>query len=35
MKILQWDTNGFCHHYTRLESGKFKWPMHPGDMVAM
>ncbi|WP_025745022.1 IS66 family insertion sequence element accessory protein TnpB [Salinivibrio costicola] len=35
LKILQWDTNGFWLHYRRLESGTFKWPMHPKDTVAM
>ncbi|WP_131826363.1 IS66 family insertion sequence element accessory protein TnpB, partial [Salinivibrio costicola] len=33
LKILQWDTNGFWLHYRRLESGTFKWPMHPKDTV--
>ncbi|AJR05509.1 IS66 Orf2 family protein [Photobacterium gaetbulicola Gung47] len=35
LKILQWDTNGFWLHFRRLENGKFKWPLHPQDTVAM
>ncbi|WP_428477057.1 IS66 family insertion sequence element accessory protein TnpB [Photobacterium japonica] len=35
LKILQWDTNGFWLHYRRLENGKFQWPRHPQDTVAM
>ncbi len=35
LKILQWDTNGFWLHYRRLENGKFKWPGHQKDTIAM
>ena len=26
IKILEWDTSGFCLHYKRLERDKFRWP---------
>ncbi|WP_245600424.1 IS66 family insertion sequence element accessory protein TnpB [Psychromonas arctica] len=26
LKILFWDTNGFCLYYRRLEKGHFMWP---------
>lgn len=35
LKILQWDTNGFWLHYRRLEKGRFKWPRHPKDTIAL
>ncbi|WP_305816443.1 IS66 family insertion sequence element accessory protein TnpB [Photobacterium leiognathi] len=35
LKILQWDTNGFWLHYRRLETGRFKWPNHPKDTIAL
>lgn len=31
LKILFWDTNGFCLYYRRLEKGTFKWPKPNAD----
>lgn len=28
LKVLYWDSTGFCLWYKRLERDKFKWPKH-------
>jgi len=28
LKIIYWETNGFCAWYKRLEKDKFPWPMN-------
>jgi transposase len=28
LKIMYWETNGFCQWYKRLEKDKFPWPMN-------
>jgi len=33
LKILYWDTNGFCLWYKRLEEEKFRWPKSGNDVV--
>lgn len=31
LKVLYWDSNGFCLWYKRLECGKFPWPRTEED----
>ena len=35
LKVLYWDTNGFCLWYTRLEKGRFHWPTKSGSMTLL
>ena len=35
LKILHWDTNGFWLHCRRLEQGRFHWPRHAQDQLAL
>ena len=28
LKIIYWETNGFCQWYKKLEKDKFPWPMN-------
>ena len=31
LKILQYDVNGYCLYYKRLDTGRFAWPRHEQD----
>lgn len=33
LKVLYWDSTGFCLWYKRLERDKFKWPKRDADDV--
>jgi len=35
LKVLHWDSNGFCIYYKRLdgEGAKFAWPKKPGEVM--
>jgi len=35
IKILYWDTNGFCLWHKRLEKHRFKWPTSVDEVVAI
>jgi transposase len=32
LKVLYWDSNGFCLWMKRLERDRFPWPAHPGEV---
>lgn len=34
VKVLYWEGSGFCLWLKRLETERFKWPMHLGNEVA-
>lgn len=34
LKILEWDGDGFCLYFKRLEKGHFRWPQ-PGEDATM
>jgi transposase len=35
VKILYWDTNGFCLWHKRLEKQAFKWPTSKTDVMSI
>ena len=35
LKLLYWDHNGFWLFYRRLERGRFQWPSHAAQTVAV
>jgi len=32
LKLLYWDSNGFCLWHKRLEKHRFRWPQEAGDV---
>lgn len=35
IKILYWDSNGFCLWHKRLERDRFRWPQTAGEVLAI
>jgi transposase len=35
IKILYWDTNGYCVWYKKLDSGRFPWPKSESDVLEL
>jgi len=35
IKLLYYDTNGFCIWYKKLETERFPWPQNRGDVISI